>query len=138
MWSLGVLLFTILTGHYPFSAQKLSSTTGTSYVRSLLMVRIHLVFIFDLLRGVLLIVIVRLPLTSEVHVFSWPQGGQPRDLQPCVALGISKQCMDLLTRLLQQNPKARCRMKDVLKHPWFLCDLPPGATSTNKVCLEAT
>ena len=100
--------------------------------------RIHLIFIFDLLRGVLLIVIVRLPLTSEVHVFSWPQGGQPRDLQPCVALGISKQCMDLLTKLLQQNPKARCRMKDVLNHPWFLSDLPPGATSTNKVCLEAT
>ena len=47
MWSLGVLLFTMLTGQDPFSAQKMSATTGTSYVRSLLMVSNLLIYIFD-------------------------------------------------------------------------------------------
>eukprot|EP00798_Chlamydomonas_sp_ICE-L_P016247 gene16247-22422_t len=43
----------------------------------------------------------------------------------------SASCMDLLKRMLQVNPANRISMRDILRHPWFLEALPPGAANMN-------
>ena len=39
-------------------------------------------------------------------------------------LGISPQCMDLLSRIFLTNPQDRISIADIRKHPWFLLNLP--------------
>ena len=46
-------------------------------------------------------------------------------------LGLSPDCVDLLHRLLEPEPKARITVGEVLKHPWFVANLPPAALSLN-------
>ena len=36
---------------------------------------------------------------------------------------ISKDCKDLLLKMLTKNPEKRIKMIDVLKHPWFLSSI---------------
>ena len=52
------------------------------------------------------------------------------------ALSISESCTDLLSRLLDPDPSRRATAEQVLKHPWFLSDLPPGALQLNNTLLR--
>jgi serine/threonine protein kinase len=75
------------------------------------------------------------PYMRSLQLAAWPQGSQPSDPQ-LIALDITEECMDLLMKLLQRDPKTRYRMGQVLHHPWFLSGLPPGAMSMNTRCLR--
>ncbi len=44
---------------------------------------------------------------------------------------VSAACLDLLNRLLQPNPDKRLRIEAVIRHPWFLQDLPQEALTMN-------
>ena len=50
---------------------------------------------------------------------------------------VSEECKDLIRRLIVQEPSARATVADVLRHPFFLQDLPEGALNLNNYCLEA-
>lgn len=66
VWSLGILLFTLLYGQVPFS--------------------------------------------NSSHVISgnWSRPAQPK----------SSDCMDLMSKLLKNNPQKRLTIKEILQHPW--------------------
>eukprot|EP00884_Botryococcus_braunii_P015252 jgi/Botrbrau1/240/Bobra.0022s0215.1 len=49
---------------------------------------------------------------------------------------ISPECEHLLKSLLHPDPRKRMRLETVLKHPWFLHDLPPGTLDMNNVYLN--
>lgn len=43
----------------------------------------------------------------------------------------SKECRDMLSRLLVSDPKSRITIAQIQKHPWYLKDLPPGVIDMN-------
>jgi serine/threonine protein kinase len=47
------------------------------------------------------------------------------------SIPVSASCLDLLNRLLQPNPDKRLRIEAVIRHPWFLQDLPQEALTMN-------
>lgn len=49
---------------------------------------------------------------------------------------ISQDCSNLLSRLLHPIPAARITMPEILTHPWFKFNLPPGLDELNDVCLK--
>lgn len=49
----------------------------------------------------------------------------------CRDVKISDDVRDLLKRMLTHNAKRRIRIKEILKHPWFLERLPDGALEMN-------
>lgn len=50
---------------------------------------------------------------------------------------ISVECKDLIQGLLTADHNKRSDVADVLRHPFFLTDLPPGALRLNDACLAA-
>ena len=44
----------------------------------------------------------------------------------------SPQCIDLLKKLLISKPDQRLGIDGIMKHPWFLMELPEGALEMNK------
>ncbi len=50
----------------------------------------------------------------------------PEDLRP------SESCLDLLSRMLVADPSLRATIEEVMAHPWYLIQLPPGVLDMNK------
>ena len=49
---------------------------------------------------------------------------------------VSPDCQHLLSRLLNADPEARITPAEILQHPWFLFDLPPGTEALNQALLQ--
>ena len=47
------------------------------------------------------------------------------------AQGLSQECLELLSRLLDVDPEARIAVPEILRHPWFLQHLPPKLAELN-------
>ena len=39
-------------------------------------------------------------------------------------LHLSKECLDLISRIFVANPAQRIKIKEIQQHPWFLKNLP--------------
>ena len=50
--------------------------------------------------------------------------------------GLTPECSDLLSRLLEVDPDKRITVQQVLKHPWFLEDMPEGLQDLNNNLLQ--
>ncbi len=46
-------------------------------------------------------------------------------------LQLSEECKDLVSRLLVADPARRITLPDILRHPWYLRDLPAGVGEMN-------
>eukprot|EP00884_Botryococcus_braunii_P011516 jgi/Botrbrau1/20365/Bobra.0006s0030.1 len=51
---------------------------------------------------------------------------------------LSAECKDLVSRLLVANPANRITLPEILRHPWYLLDLPPGVAEMNDELLAAS
>lgn len=51
-------------------------------------------------------------------------------------LQLSPSVLDLLSTLLQPDPERRATIDQVLRHPWYLQDLPPGSMELNVHLLQ--
>lgn len=49
---------------------------------------------------------------------------------------VSADCQHLLSRLLNADPEARIPPAEILQHPWFLFNLPPGTDALNQALLQ--
>ena len=49
---------------------------------------------------------------------------------------LTPECTDLLSRLLEVDPDKRITVQRVLKHPWFVQDLPDGLEDLNNNLLQ--
>ena len=45
--------------------------------------------------------------------------------------GLTEECYDLLSRLLEVDPDKRITVPQILKHPWFTQDMPEGLHNLN-------
>ena len=43
----------------------------------------------------------------------------------------SKECRDILGRILVAEPKRRITIPEIQRHPWYQKDLPPGVVDMN-------
>ena len=43
----------------------------------------------------------------------------------------SKDCRDILSRILVSDPKKRITIPEIQRHSWYLKDLPPGVVDMN-------
>lgn len=50
---------------------------------------------------------------------------------------VSEECKDLIRRLIVREPRERASIADVLRHPFFLRNLPHGALDLNNHCISA-
>lgn len=50
--------------------------------------------------------------------------------------GLTPECTDLLTRLLEVDADKRITIPQILKHPWFLKDLPEKMADLNYNLLQ--
>ncbi len=50
--------------------------------------------------------------------------------------GLTAECTDLLTRLLEVDPDKRITVQQILKHPWVVQDLPEGMANLNVNLLQ--
>lgn len=50
--------------------------------------------------------------------------------------GLTPECYDLLSRLLEVDPDKRITVPQVLQHPWFVQDMPEGLADTNSNLLQ--
>ena len=50
--------------------------------------------------------------------------------------GLSPECNDLMVRLLEVDPDKRITVPEVLKHPWFVQELPEGMANLNNNLLQ--
>jgi len=50
--------------------------------------------------------------------------------------GLTPECYDLLSRLLEVDPDRRITVAQILQHPWFVQDLPEGLSDTNTNLLQ--
>jgi serine/threonine-protein kinase SRK2 len=41
-------------------------------------------------------------------------------------------CQNLLAQMLLPSPEQRITVAEILRHPWFLRDLPPGTELVNE------
>jgi serine/threonine protein kinase len=51
---------------------------------------------------------------------------------------LSTDCKDLISRLLVADPTKRITLPEILRHPWYLQDLPPGVAEMNDELLAAS
>lgn len=51
---------------------------------------------------------------------------------------LSKECEDLIRKILVIDPKQRLTIQEIQNHPWYLDSLPEGALEFNAQCLEAS
>lgn len=49
-------------------------------------------------------------------------------------LALSKECLDLISKIFVGNPSARITLAGVKQHPWFLKNLPDELTVRHHVC----
>lgn len=49
---------------------------------------------------------------------------------------VSKECLDLLHKLLAPEPQERITIEQIVKHPWFVTNLPADAQSMNQRWLD--
>ena len=45
---------------------------------------------------------------------------------------VSNELRDLLSKILMEDPQQRISIQDIMKHPWFLKDLPQGVLEMNE------
>ncbi len=50
--------------------------------------------------------------------------------------GLTAECTDLLTRLLEVDPDKRITVQQILRHPWVMQDLPEGMANLNVNLLQ--
>lgn len=43
----------------------------------------------------------------------------------------SKECRNMLSRILVSQPNKRITIPEIQRHPWYLKDLPPGVVDMN-------
>jgi len=53
-------------------------------------------------------------------------------------VALTPDCRDLLHRMLLPDPSERIKIPEILRHPWFIANLPPRATAMNDRYLAAT
>ena len=51
-------------------------------------------------------------------------------------VSVSNECRHLVSRLLDPDPNTRAASEEVMRHPWFLQDLAPGALQLNDTLLR--
>ena len=51
--------------------------------------------------------------------------------------GASPHCLDLLRRIMTVDSEKRITIPEIMRHPWFLEDLPLGLEEANSSLLEA-
>ena len=44
---------------------------------------------------------------------------------------VSRECRDLLSKILVPDPTKRITIPEIQRHPWYLKDLPPGVAEMN-------
>ena len=44
---------------------------------------------------------------------------------------VSKECRDIMSRILVPDPAKRLRVADIQRHVWYKKDLPPGVSGMN-------
>ena len=54
----------------------------------------------------------------------------------CASQGLTPECSDLLSRLLEVDPDKRITVQQVFKHPWFVEDLPEDLQDLNIKLLQ--
>ena len=54
-----------------------------------------------------------LPTSNMAAQYTWPSQCTP-----------SAQCQDLVAQMLEADPVRRITAEQVMRHPWYLCDLP--------------
>lgn len=91
IWSLGVALYKLTTGIYPFERPEDVGKRNT--VQAVL--------------------------------------GRIARVEYTIPDSLSPELRDLLTRMLWRNPSERITLTDIVKHPWFLRDLPAGLLDMN-------
>ena len=50
--------------------------------------------------------------------------------------GLTPECKDLLSRLLEVNPDTRITIQQILRHPWVMKDMPPNLAELNTSLLQ--
>ena len=58
-------------------------------------------------------------------------------MSPAQNSGVSRECLDMLTRVLVAEPRDRLSMDDIKTHAWFVRGLPPGALEMNEFLLQS-
>ena len=56
--------------------------------------------------------------------------------EPVSLQGLTPECTDLLSRLLEVDPDKRITVQQVLKHPWVVQDLPEDMVNLNSNLLQ--
>ena len=52
-------------------------------------------------------------------------------------LQLSPECQHLIHHMFRPNPEERCTIEDIMRHPWFVKDLPPQLAHINSYLLHA-
>ena len=50
---------------------------------------------------------------------------------------LSPECQHLIHHMFRPNPEERCTIEDIMRHPWFVKDLPPQLAHINSYLLHA-
>ena len=56
----------------------------------------------------------------------------------CLCLSqLSPECQHLIHHMFRPNPEERCTIEDIMRHPWFVKDMPPQLAHINSYLLHA-
>ena len=50
---------------------------------------------------------------------------------------LSPECQHLIHHMFRPNPEERCTIEDIMRHPWFVKDMPPQLAHINSYLLHA-